>query len=209
MLGTLYDRALDGEHCWLRQEGGERQRLPVHNWLGGHDADSEFDTAIIGLCEGRTIDLGCGPGRLVAHLIQRGFEALGVDQSPTAIRLAHAIGAPAMHADMFGPLPHTGRWQTVLLADGNIGVDGDPSRVLSRAAELLTRGGRCVVELDPDVSGVRVDRVRLESETAVGPWFRWASVGVDCAATLAERAGMTMVGIHHIGERVVATLARS
>lgn len=207
MLGQLYDRALTGERCWLRHDDGRVHRLPVRSWLGGRGADTVFDTAVVDLCDGPTIDLGCGPGRLVAHLVQRGIPALGVDQSATAVRLARRSGAPALLRDVFEPLPGTGRWQTVLLADGNVGLAGDPLRVLRRAAELLSAGGRCVAEFDPDIVGVRSSWVRLESSHSVGPWFKWASVGVDCAATLAEQVGLALVGIHPIGSRVVATLA--
>ncbi|MGY4712026.1 methyltransferase domain-containing protein [Mycolicibacterium sp. CBM1] len=207
MLGQLYDRALTGERCWLRHDDGNVHRLPVRSWLGGPDADKVFDAAVVALCEGPTIDLGCGPGRLVAHLVQRGIPALGVDQSATAVRLARRSGAPALLRDVFDPLPGTGRWQTVLLADGNVGLAGDPLRVLRRAAELLRSGGRCVAEFDATTAGVRSNWVRLESSRSVGPWFRWASVGVDCAAALAEQVGLALVGIHPIGQRVVATLA--
>ena len=48
--------------------------------------------------------------------------------------------------------------------------------------------------------------VRLESSRAIGPWFRWASVGIDCAARLADDVGMALTGIHPIGSRVVASL---
>jgi SAM-dependent methyltransferase len=206
MLGQLYERALTGERCWLRHDDGKVHRLPVHSWLGGRGADTVFDTAVVALCDGPTIDLGCGPGRLVAHLVQRGIPALGVDQSATAVRLARHSGAPALLRDVFEPLPGTGRWQTVLLADGNIGLAGDPCRVLRRARELMRPGGHCVVELDPGTDGVRIRWVRLESSRGVGPWFKWASVGVDCAAALAEEVGLALVKIHSIGPRVVATL---
>ncbi len=207
MLGQLYDRALTGERCWLRHDDGRVHRLPVHSWLGGQGADNAFDSAIVDLCQGPTIDLGCGPGRLVAHLVQRGVPALGVDQSATAVRLARRSGAPALVRDVFEPLPGTGRWQTVLLADGNVGLAGDPRRVLRRAVELLEAGGRCVAEFDPEAAGVCASWVRLESSRSIGPWFKWASVGVDCAAALAEEVGLALVGIHPIGRRVVATLA--
>jgi hypothetical protein len=108
---------------------------------------------------------------------------------------------------VFGPLPGTGRWHTVLLADGNIGLGGDPPRILARASELLRRGGRCLVECDSAATGVRRSWVRLESAGAVGPWFRWASVGIDSAARLAEQAGLSLTGIHPVGQRVVASLA--
>lgn len=206
MLGQLYDRALDGERCWLRHDDGRLHRLPVHSWFG-HSSDQTFDAAVVDLCDGPTIDLGCGPGRLVAHLIRRGIPALGVDQSATAVRLARRNGAPALLRDVFDPLPATGRWRTVLLADGNVGLAGDPLRVLRRAAELMSRGGRCVVEFDPGVAGVRSSWVRLESSRSIGPWFRWAAVGADCAAALADEVGLALASIHPIGDRVVATLA--
>ena len=206
MLGQLYDQALTGERCWLRHDDGRRHRLPVHSWLGGQDADTVFDAAVVALCDGPTIDLGCGPGRLVANLIQRGIPALGVDQSATAVRLARRSGAPALVRDVFEPLPGTGRWQTVLLADGNVGLAGDPRRILRRAAELLRAGGRCVAEFDPGTVGVRTGWVRLESAHTIGPWFKWATVGVDCAAALADDVGLAVAGFHPIGERVVATL---
>jgi hypothetical protein len=38
----------------------------------------------------------------------------------------------------------------VLLLDGNIGIGGDPHRLLRRVRELLTPTGRLLVELDVD-----------------------------------------------------------
>jgi SAM-dependent methyltransferase len=205
-LGNLYDRALDGERCWVRHDDGEVRHLPVRKWLGGRHADGRFDRAVVELCHGPTIDLGCGPGRLVTELIRRGIPALGIDQSATAVGLAQRSGAPVLRRDVFGSLPGTGRWQTVLLADGNVGLDGDPLRVLRRAADLLASGGRCVTEFDAVATGIHTGWVRLESSRTIGPWFRWATVGIDCAAELAEQAGLVLAGIHPIGERVVASL---
>jgi len=207
MFGQMYERALDGERCWVRHDDGRVKKLPVRSWLGGRGADARFDHAVVAMCQGPTIDLGCGPGRLVAHLVQRGVPALGVDLSATAVKLARSSGAPALRRDVFEPLPGVGRWRTVLLADGNVGLGGDPSRVLRRAAELLCRGGQCVAEFDTMTTGVDVSWVRLESSQTVGPWFRWASVGIDSVPSLADDVGLAVSGVHRIGKRVVASLA--
>ncbi len=220
MLGHLYDEALGGERCWIRHDDGELRPLPTHRWLGvrspddvcpgdgsGDAFDEVFDEAVTRMCTGPTIELGCGPGRLVARLIQRGIPALGIDRSATAIRLAGRGGAPVLLGDVFDPLPAMGLWQTVLLVDGNVGLGGDPRRILGRAAELLARGGRCVAEFDAEHIGIRSRWVRLESACEVGPWFRWASVGVDSAAALAAQVGLTLTGVRLVGGRVIACLA--
>src|SRR6185312_9561925 len=159
------------------------------------------------LCNGPTIDLGCGPGRLVADLIRRGIPALGVDQSATAVTLARRGGAQALRSDVFAPLPAMGQWRTVLLVDGNVGLGGNPRRLLRRAGELLCRDGHCVAEFDSATTGIRTRWVRLESSQAIGPWFRWAWVGIDCAAALANEVGLAVKEIYPIGKRVVASLA--
>lgn len=49
--------------------------------------------------------------------------------------------------------------------------------------------------------------VRLDSTRAIGPWFRWASVGIDSVSSLAAEVGLAIAGVHRIGGRVVASLA--
>ena len=78
--------------------------------------------------------------------------------------------------------------------------------MLARADEVLRRGGRHVTEFDATARGVHAQWMSLESARAAGPWFRWASVGVDSAASLAEQAGMLVKEIRAIEERVVANL---
>lgn len=206
MHGDLYEQALDGERCWIRQQDGRVSRLPVRDWLIGSRTHSSFDQAIIDMCCGPTIDLGCGPGRLVAALVQRGIPALGVDLSASAVQMARSTGVPVLRRDLFGPLPGMGRWHTALLADGNVGLGGDPWRVLQRAGELLRRGGECLAEFDTAVTGVESRWVRLESADAVGPWFRWASVGLDCAARIAADVGLAVQAVHPVGGRAIASL---
>jgi SAM-dependent methyltransferase len=207
LLGNLYDEALTGERCWIRYDDGTVQGLPVHSWLpGGRRLDKAFDKAVLGLCNGPTIDLGCGPGRFVAHLTKLGIPALGVDQSQTAVELARRSGAPALRRDVFERLPGMGRWGTVLLADGNVGLGGDPTRLLRRVGELMRTGGHCVAEFDATISGVQLRWVRLESAKTIGPWFQWASVGIDCAKHLAEEVGLTVTSVMPVGARVLASL---
>ncbi|MFC7221387.1 SAM-dependent methyltransferase [Streptomyces polyrhachis] len=122
--------------------------------------------------------MGCGPGRLVAALGRLGLPALGIDVSAVAVERANAGGGCALRRSVFEPLPGEGRWGTVLLMDGNVGIGGDVAALLARVRSLVGVGGVCVVE----VQGCEVDeRVRVAVWDGVGvgggPVFPWARVG--------------------------------
>lgn len=77
-------------------------------------------------CVGTTLDIGCGPGRMSQALAARGACVLGIDVVPEAVTLTRARGASALVCDVFAPVLGEGRWDTALLADGNIGIGGGP-----------------------------------------------------------------------------------
>jgi hypothetical protein len=114
-----------------------------------------------------------------------------------------------MLRDVFGRVPGTGRWTTVLLADGNIGIGGDPAALLSRVAELLAPQGRAIVELEPPGSPLRRERVRLCHAGAASAWFPWAYVGADHIADVAHDAGLGQVEIWTVDERWFASVGGS
>ncbi|MGW0890413.1 SAM-dependent methyltransferase [Saccharopolyspora sp. NPDC002578] len=189
---AMFDSALRGEVTALHGSGGQRWRLPVQRWSREPDA---ADEAVLAACTGPTLDLGCGPGRLVGALTERGVPSLGVDESPVAVAMTRGRGAAALRRDLFSTLPGEGRWQTALLADGNVGIGGDPVALLHRVHRLLCADGLLIVELDPPGTGMRSGNVRMNG---TGAWFRWAWVGVDALAELAVETRFTVA---HVAER--------
>ncbi|WP_207841940.1 SAM-dependent methyltransferase [Williamsia soli] len=183
---------LAGERTWLRHADGTRNLLPVDRWLGTSlvGSDSEFDRRVADKCLGPTVDLGCGPGRLVHRLTGNGIAALGVDHSDQAVSMTRAQGGVAIRRSLFDRLPGEGRWRHVLLLDGNIGIGGDPDRVARRASELVAAGGSIIVELDSGLAGLWRGAARVETESSYGDWFPWARVGIDYARELAETVGL-------------------
>ena len=124
-------------------------------------------------------------------LAERGVPTLGIDVTPQAVRLAQSAGALTMQRDVFGRLPGTGRWMIVLLADGSIGIGGDPAALLSRVAELLAPRGQAIVEVQPPGHELRRERVRLRHGKQAGDWVPWAYVGVDQLTGIASEAGLS------------------
>ncbi|MFJ1760336.1 methyltransferase domain-containing protein [Amycolatopsis sp. NPDC088138] len=202
--GNEFDHGLLGHHCWLELPNGERIELPVERWAQASDGDD----VLLDACTGPTLDIGCGPGRLTAALAERGVVALGVDSSRTAVRLTRRRGGSALHRNVFDHVPGEGRWQHVLLADGNIGIGGDPTTLLRRAAELIAADGDVLVELDPPGGGLRHERVRLRPGHADVAWFTWAWVGADAVAEVANRAGLHVDRTIRHGHRWFARLEK-
>jgi len=202
-FSQVFARALLGEPTTVVGLGDTPRVLPVSAWTRPAD---HADHQILGLCEGPTIDIGCGPGRLTEALSELGHLALGIDVVEQAVELTRERGATALQRDVFDALPGEGRWQTALLADGNIGIGGDPVALLGRVRELVDPRGRIVVELAgpgvPPSSGW----ASLEGELHRSRPFRWAVVGVDDADALARDVGLVVHGIHEIEYRWVVVL---
>jgi SAM-dependent methyltransferase len=188
VYGDAIGATLDGRPAALRlvRVDGSARVHDVERWVAGAD---DVDERMLDRCAGPTIDLGCGPGRLVEALALRGVPALGVDVSPDAIGVALVRGAMVLRRDLFRPLPGEGRWGSAILADGNIGIGGDPVRLMRRVARLVGADGRAVVELSVDDLDSR-GPVRLA--VGGGPLssaFAWAEVGAPALVRLAAATG--------------------
>lgn len=199
----VFASALQGSPTVVVGLGEEPVALPVDLWRRPAD---QSDKALVGLCNGSTLDIGCGPGRMTEALAAAGHVALGIDVVDAAVSMTRDRGASALRRDVFDRLPGEGRWHTALLADGNIGIGGDPVALLDRVRGLLAPGGRVVVELEgPGVGLVRRWAV-LESSGQRSRPFRWATLGLDALDHTVHQAGLSIHQVHRFGERWVGVL---
>jgi len=182
----------------LRSVEGHRIDLEVGRWRLEPDAD-ELD--LLDGLPGPVLDVGCGPGRIPAALAGQGRVALGIDPAPAAAAEARRRGAPVLRRSVFEPLPGEGRWGSVLLLDGNVGIGGDPITLLDRCADLVGPGGTVVAEVAGPGAPSAPLTVRVESAGFCGPWFEWAIVGADEWPALVRSAGLHPAGFHRGVER--------
>jgi glycosyltransferase A (GT-A) superfamily protein (DUF2064 family) len=193
---VLFEKALDGGRVVVT--GTDGRTLPalseVERWRAPADA----------------LDIGCGPGRIVIALAEQGIPALGVDISAAAVRLTTDRGAAALRRPVEARLPGEGRWGSVLLMDGNIGIGGAPDVLLQRCAELVRPNGLVLVEVDPDDSLDDTSSIVLRS--ANGRRSRplpWARVGSRAIIRHARAAGLLATEEWRAGERAFLTFRRS
>jgi SAM-dependent methyltransferase len=189
VVGDIYEGVLAGlMQADIEHSDGRSVPLRADRWFGAIAGDH----TLLERCSGPTLDIGSGPGRLTVALAERGLPALGIDVTPYAVELTRAAGGLALRRDVFDRVPGTGRWQTVVLADGNVGIGGDPAALLLRVAELIGPGGRVLIEVQPPGRPARLETVRLRTRLSAGPWFRWAYVGADTIDDVAGGAGLTV-----------------
>jgi len=194
---------LHGGDVVVRERNGRSGPLPLADWTC---EQRPGDAGLVRRCRGAVLDLGCGPGRLTVAVSRTGLSAVGVDFSRGAVALARARGALVLSGCVFGALPAEGRWTTVLLADGNIGIGGDPCELLARARRLLARDGRLLVEVLAPGTPSRCLHLRLERGKRTSDWFPWAEVGTDDLAALAASCGLQVDGRWHEAGRHFAAL---
>ncbi|GAA0485196.1 methyltransferase type 12 [Paractinoplanes deccanensis] len=189
----------------LRDTHGREHRVDAAAWCR---PERPGDDGLLGRCDGATLDVGCGPGRLTGALLGLGRPALGIDVSATAVRLARARGALALRRDVFAAVPGQGRWEHLLLADGNLGIGGDPAALLRRCRDLLAPDGRLHAEVEPPGAGSWSGPATLHDGTAgSGAPLRWAQVAADDLAPLARAAGLLIRTSWTEAGRWFATLA--
>jgi SAM-dependent methyltransferase len=205
---TLYEEALREQAAALvlRTADGRALPLQMSRFCGPPDT---ADEELLRHCRGPVLDVGCGPGRLTVALTERGIPALGVDISRAAVTQVRQAGAPALRRSVFDPLPGQGRWATVLLADGNIGIGGLPDRLLYRCAQLLAPDGRLLIEAEPGNVDEQMTAWLEHPDGRRGPVFPWARMGTAALRRAAVDAGLHVMGQWQHADRVFVCAATS
>ena len=113
---------------------------------------------LLGDLTGRTVvDAGCGGGRAVAELAERGARAVGVDLDPEMIAVARERWpAGEFHVGDACELPLETGSAAGYRADKVLHTLGDPARAVAEARRVLAPGGRAVL-LGQDWDTIAID----------------------------------------------------
>lgn len=123
----------------------------AENWVRwarkpGHDAywyyrDGFFDLMVPAPGR-RTLEIGCGEGRVARDLIARGHRVTGIDTARTLLRYARQDDPTAAYARATGAaLPFPDRCFDRVVAYNSLQVVDDMAATLREAARVLDRGG--------------------------------------------------------------------
>lgn len=194
-FSTVMDAAAtSGEELSARlvSSGGREIRLAVRRW---HSEPGGEEQRVLDRAISPVLDIGCGPARHTLALMERGLDTLGIDCCSASVQLASSRGARVLMRSVFGSVPREGRWATALLLDGNVGIGGEPERLLERTRELLRTNGRVLVEVEPPEEPTLSLLVRLDVRGRLTDPFPWAQVGASDVASIAGRTGFDLAEV--------------
>jgi glycosyltransferase A (GT-A) superfamily protein (DUF2064 family) len=201
----MFDHAYAGAPLEVERSADPPLHVDLDRWSGVAD---DVDRLILSRCEAPVLDLGSGPGRMVGALNESGRSALGVDISAQAVSASMRQGALALRARIEDPLPAEGRWGTVLLMDGNVGIGGNVADLLARCRQLVAPGGLVICEVDPVGTRHERDIVVLRSRAAASMPLAWSRIGAAALVEVAAGLDLWTAEEWSAGDRVFVTLRR-
>jgi len=145
------------------EQGWERQADAWIAWTrGAGDAYASYRDAFLSLLPaptGRTLEVGCGEGRVSRDLAARGHAVVGIDASPTLVAAAAAAHPEGEYVLADAEDLPFGAASFGLVVAHNVLMDvEDMPRAVAEAARVLTPGGSlCVAVTHPLADAGRWD----------------------------------------------------
>ena len=180
-------RIYEGKGYYVKHEGGPDE--PSFGYSGDYVAqrgfiEDKFDR-VLGHLEryvspGRLLDIGSGPGFLLAVATKRGWEATGMDVNEWAVRYGREVVGVDVHHGALTPESFPGEQFDAITMMDLLEHVPEPSRLLEQAARLLRPGGALAV-LTPD-AGAPLSRLMGR---------RWPEVVPGEHTVLFARRGLT------------------
>lgn len=173
---------------------------------------SKRERQAINLAKGRVLDIGCGAGRFLLHLQQKGFDATGLDNSRGAVKVCKLRGVKDVYLrsiDEIGKFKARS-FDTVIMMGNNFGLFGGfkkARRLLKQMHAITSAEGQIIAEaVDPYQTNEKLHlayqrrnraqgrmsgqlRIRIRHENMVGAWFDYLLVSQKEMKQILEGTG--------------------
>lgn len=214
-----------GDHrtpCMIRREDGYTDSGSLNIYFTRKFYPIEKST--IPCAKGNVLDVGCGAGRYVLYFQKRGFEVMGIDKSPLAIKVCRERGCKKVrNMDIFNSGLPEKSFDTILLFGGNLGIGGDipgAINILKISRKLIRESGLLLLtSLDvtktkkkahlkyqeqsrKDGKDLGSVKIRIEYKDLIGEWFYWLHIQPKILRKIALECGWRIQEInkHKSGE---------
>ncbi|HDQ59870.1 MAG TPA: class I SAM-dependent methyltransferase [Candidatus Woesearchaeota archaeon] len=117
LKGTESYEIIERDDGYIGPSGGPK------NYFAEYNNWPSFQKEAIKFAKGRVLDIGCGAGRVGIYLKQKGFDYLGIDNSPLAVEVCKKRGLkarriPIDNISVFKP----NSFDTIIMLGNNFGL---------------------------------------------------------------------------------------
>lgn len=208
-----YYKGKDVSEIVERDDGLKNARNPK-GYFSGYEDWHPTEQKAMRLVKGRVLDVGCGAGRHPLYLQKKGFDVLGIDVSPLAIKVCKLRGlkkAKVLSIDSVDFKPDS--FDTILMMGNNFGLLGSFSkarRLLKKFYEITSENALIIADTrDPYRTDDPVHlayhglnkkkgrmggqvRIRIRFQNYVNGWFDYLMVSKDEMTKILEGTGWTI-----------------
>ncbi|MCW4038482.1 MAG: class I SAM-dependent methyltransferase [Candidatus Bathyarchaeota archaeon] len=197
-------------------------------YFSSHDDWPPHEQKAMERVKGRVLDIGCGAGRHSLHLQEKGFDVLGIDVSPLAIKVCRLRGlkkAEVMSIDQVTFKSNS--FDTIIMMGNNFGLFGGlkkARRLLKRFHTMTSQDALIIAETrdpyrtdNPDhleyqeynrnrgrMSGQL--RLRIRFKRYVTPWFNYLLVSKEELQEILDGTGWKVQGYLDGGNSIYVAL---
>jgi 2-polyprenyl-3-methyl-5-hydroxy-6-metoxy-1,4-benzoquinol methylase len=162
---------------------------------------------LVGMPQGRVLDVGCGDGKTLAIMRDLGWQVFGVEPDLEAARAARkAYGIEVFAGDLDAANLESESFDAVLLHHVIEHVQ-DPQALLVQCRRLLRKGGRLVI-MTPNLAGLG-HRVFGRAWFALDPPRHLVLFTSGALKQMAQRSGLRVVKTKTSAHMAVATFLGS
>ncbi len=170
-------------------------------YFADYDSWPVYEKRAIRYSRGRILDIGCGPGRCLLYLKNKGHDVTGIDNSPLIVKVCQKRGLKKVYVRPITRINRDlGIFDTAIMFGNNFGLFGSFKRarwLLRKMYQMTSEKARLIVESrDPYNTDIPEHfeyhkynrkrgrmggqlRLRVRYKTFISPWFDYLLVSPD------------------------------
>ncbi len=159
----------------------------------------KHEIELLKYAKGKILDVGCGAGRAMRYLLQKGLEVVGFDIDEILIDLCKEQGLQNVYHESYEKMEKFGTFGTIILLNRNLGIAGNLKglkRLLDKCYECCNPGGLLIFDSleirleEPDrTRGYMEKKLRMKYNEIYGKWFPWIHIGGEVMEALIMKSG--------------------